>query len=148
MSQVPLTFALLLAAAFFTVRISAILASQFPLVRSFVSHKHASSVVMFLCHREGKLTPGTLHTEEFSANFWSGFWLHDNSIHSQTLPDTLVLMRAKLGLLNGRNKMDLKAKSWGKYLVSEKVFMERCSSVLSSFWRIWCVVRVWKLVFW
>ena len=129
MSQVPLTFALLLAAAFFTVRSSAILASQFPLVRSFVSHKHASSVVMFLCHREGKLTPGTLRTEEFSANFWSVFWRHNNSIHSQTLPDTVVFMRTKLVLLNGREEMDLKDKSCGACLCVWEASMERCSSV-------------------
>jgi len=76
---------------------------------------------MFLCHREGKLTPGTVHNEEFSATFWSVFWRHDNSIHSQTLPDTVVVMRAKLGLLNGRKEVDLKAKSWGACLVSEKL---------------------------
>jgi len=49
-------------------RSSGILASQFPLVRSFISHKHASSVVIFLCHREGKLSPVTLHAEEFTEN--------------------------------------------------------------------------------
>jgi len=44
------------------------LANKFNQVRSFVSHKYSSSVVIFLCHREGKLAHLTLHTEEFTQN--------------------------------------------------------------------------------
>jgi len=87
---------------------------------------------MFLCHREGKLTPGTLHTEEFSANFWSVFRRHGNSIHSQTLPENVVVMREKLDLLNQRKEMDFKAKSWGAGLCVWEALMERCNLVLSS----------------
>jgi len=66
MSQLSLTFVLLLTSSVFTLRSSAILASQFNQVWSFVPHKHSSSVVIFLCHRESKLSHLTLHTEEFT----------------------------------------------------------------------------------
>jgi len=115
MSQLSLTFGLLLTVGAFTMRSSAILSSQFPLVRSFVSHKHASSVVIFLCHREGKLSPVTLHAEKFVQNPEVPYDVKIFVSHREPTRNVGV-MRAKHVILNAIKETDLKARSWGTCL--------------------------------